>query len=100
MVASIVLVVWSPMSRYGDSQGPRMASVNSPRLPAWDPLPAEAEDEGLAVLAEWTPNEDELAIARCHAACLSGLSNHEEESLRLAVASIAAPPPITRGSPL
>lgn len=89
VVASIVLLVWSPMSRYGDRPGTRMASVDSPRVPAWDPLPAEAEDEGLAVLAEWNPNEDELAIAGCLAACLSGLSNFEEENLRL-----------TGGSPL
>ncbi len=89
LIAGLAFAVWSPTPRYGDRQGTPMASVVSPRLPAWDPLPAEAEDEGLAVLAEWTPNEDELAIAGCHAACLSGLSNHEEESLRL-----------TEGSPL
>ena len=83
LVASIALVVWNPLSRVAD-RGTKVASLGSmaaPRIPAWTPLPEESEDEGLAVLAEWTPNEDELAIARCHFSCLSGLSDHEEENL-------------------
>jgi hypothetical protein len=77
-----------------------LASGASVRIPAWTPLPDEAEDEGLAVLAEWTPNEDEVAIARCHFACLSGLSEHEEENLLKTVAAAASRSPLTEASPL
>lgn len=99
LVASIALVVWSPLAH-------RNAPVAAPsvvaqgHIPAWSPLPAESEDEGLAVLAEWTPNEDELAIARCHFACLSGLSEHEEENLLQAVARNASRSPFPEASPL
>ena len=100
LIAALAFAVWSPVSRYGDSKGTQVASTNLGRLPSWSPLPVESEDEGRAILAEWTPNEDELAIAGCRAACLSGLSNHEEEDLLLAVASIAATPPIAGATPL
>ena len=109
LVASLAFSVWAPLSRYLDVEEPGLASTNSValgdvRLPAWTPLPDEAEDEGLAVLAEWTPTEDELTIARCRAACLAGLSSHEEERLLNAVAMNSAnaplPLPITGASPL
>lgn len=103
LVASIVLVVWSPLSSRVTGPKVRVASLTSgasARIPAWTPLPDEAEDEGLAVLAEWTPNEDEVAIARCHFACLSGLSEHEEENLQRAVATTASRSPLTEASPL
>lgn len=102
LVASIVIVVWSPLSRVADP-GEGMASVASAsggRIPSWTPLPDESEDEGLAVLAAWTPNEDEVAIARCRFACLSGLSNHEEDHLLLAVATAASRSPLAEASPL
>lgn len=102
LVAGVVIVVSSPFLRDGN-EGTRIASVASApggRIPSWTPLPEESEDEGLAVLAEWTPNEDELAIARCRAACLSGLSDGEEESLLQALGSIASRSPVTEGSPL
>lgn len=103
LVASLALAVWSPPSQNGDKEGTKMASMNfTPpgRLPAWTPLPDESDDEGLSVLLEWTPNEDELEIAGCRASCLSGLSKHEEENLLLAVASTLPPPPVTGRSPL
>jgi hypothetical protein len=104
LVASVVLVVWGPLSTGSlSTEGTRMASMSPgavPRIPSWTPLPDESEDEGLAVLAEWTPNEDEVAIARCHFACLSGLSEHEEEKLLNAVAATASRPPVTEASPL
>ena len=102
LVASVVLVVWSPLSTVKD-QGTRMASMTPgpvARIPSWTPLPEESEDEGLAVLLEWTPNEDEVAIARCHSACLSGLSDHEEENLLHSVATTASRSPLTEASPL
>ena len=102
VVASIALAVWSPLSTVKD-RGTRMASLTpgaGARLPSWTPLPDESEDEGLAVLAEWTPNEDEVAIARCHSACLSGLSDHEEENLQRAVSTTASRSPLTEASPL
>lgn len=107
LVASLAFSVWSPLSRYLDASSepiglvsPETASVV--RLPAWTPLPDEAEDEGLAVLAEWTPTEDELVIARCRASCLAGLSSHEEDRLLSAVAMNVAPLPLpmTGASPL
>ena len=102
LVASIAIVVWSPLSRVAQP-GAGMASVTPPtgaRIPSWTPLPDESEDEGLAVLAAWTPNEDEVAIARCRFACLSGLSNHEEDHLLLALATPASRFPPTEASPL
>ena len=103
LVASIALVAWSPLSSRVTDPGTRMASLApgaSVRIPSWSPLPDESEDEGLAVLAEWTPNADEVAIASCHFACLSGLSDHEEENLLPAVATAASRSPFTEPSPL
>jgi hypothetical protein len=107
LVASVVLVVWGSLSTVPQStvsdQGTRVASMISgpaARIPSWTPLPEESEDEGLAVLAEWTPNEDEVAIARCHSACLSGLSDHEEENLLHSVSTAASRSPLTEASPL
>ena len=102
VVASIALMVWAPLSRVADP-GTRTASIRQTtgaRLPAWSPLPDEADDEGLAVLAEWTPNADEVSIASCHSACLSGLSDHEEEHLLNAVITTTARSPLTESSPL
>ena len=102
LVSALAFTVWSPLSRYAGGRGGsviREASVHD-RLPAWIPLPDESEDEGLAVLAEWTPNEDELNIARCRAACLAGLTSHEEENLLNAVAMNTARSPMTGASPL
>jgi hypothetical protein len=81
LVASLAIVVWSPVTRMTDRGAETPTQVGSARLPAWTPLPDESEDEGLAVLAAWSPNEDEVAIARCHFACLSGLSDHEQDLL-------------------
>ena len=100
LVAGIAFTVWSPLSRNPDRQGAQVASMSAVRLPSWTPLPDESEDEGLAVLAEWIPNEDELTIARCRAACLSGLTSQEEENLLHAVALIASRSPTTGASPL
>lgn len=102
LVASLAFAAWGPLARYAGGLGEsvtRSASVHD-RLPAWSPLPDESEDEGLAVLAEWRPNEDELALARCRAACLAGLTSHEEENLLSAVAMNAARAPMTGASPL
>jgi hypothetical protein len=101
LVASIVLMVWSPLSRVADpvTHVALMTPATGARIPSWTPLPEESEDEGLAVLAEWTPNEDEVAIARCHFSCLSGLSEHEEDILRSA-ATAASRSPLTEPSPL
>jgi hypothetical protein len=102
VAASVALAVWSPLSQDAD-KGKQTASaspVGGGRIPSWTPLPDESEDEGLAVLAEWTPNEDEVSIARCHFACLSGLSDHEEENLLRSVAAIASRSPLTEASPL
>ena len=77
-----------------------MSPAQDARIPSWTPLPDESEDEGLAVLAAWTPNEDEVAIARCHFACLSGLSDHEEENLLRTVTTTASRSPLTEASPL
>jgi len=52
------------------------------------------------VLAEWTPSEEELKIARCRAACLAGLTSHEEEKLLSAVAMNVARAPMPGASPL
>ena len=109
LVASLAFSVWAPLSRYLNVEESGLAPAASvvrgeARLPAWTPLPDVAEDEGLAVLAEWTPTEDELTIARCRASCLAGLSSHEEERLLSAVAMNTAraplPLPITGASPL
>ncbi len=102
LVASIALAVWSPLASRVADPGTRRASISpgaSARIPSWTPLPEESEDEGLAVLAEWTPNADEVAIASCHFACLSGLSDHEEEILHSAT-STAPRSPLTEASPL
>jgi len=102
LVASIALMVWSPLSRVADpgTHVALMTPAEGARIPSWTPLPEESEDEGLAVLAEWTPNEDEVAIARCHFACLSGMSEHEEENLLRAVATTASRSPLAEASPL
>ena len=101
LVAAVALAVWSPLNRDAED-GAQVASVSSDqgRIPAWVPLPEESEDEGLAVLAEWTPNEDEVSIASCHFSCLSGLSEHEEERLLSAVATAVSRTPLTQASPL
>jgi hypothetical protein len=99
VVASVALVVWSPVTRMTDPGAGTPAQVASARLPAWTPLPDEAEDEGLAVLAAWSPNEDEVAIARCHFACLSGLSEREQDLLN-SDPTPAARSPRTEASPL
>ena len=105
LVAGMVLAAWSPFSRRGDGVGIQGAAAtassrNGGHLPSWTPLPDEAEDEGLAVLAEWTPNEDELAIAHCRAACLGGLSPQEEENLIQVVAAVSPRTPLTGPTPL
>ena len=102
LVASLVLVVWSPWTRVDSGRSTRTAinEMSSAPIPAWNPLPDETDDEGLAVLAEWTPNEDELAIARCRASCLAGLTSHEEESLLNTVSVSASRLPNTEASPL
>ena len=98
LVAAIALTVWGPLTHDAEkgSQVASLASSDQIRIPAWVPLPEESEDEGLAVLAEWTPNEDEVSIASCHFSCLSGLSEHEEERLLSAVSRT----PLTQASPL
>jgi hypothetical protein len=102
VVASLAFSVWAPLSRYAGGMGEGLAPAASihDRLPAWTPLPDMSEDEGLAVLAEWTPSEEELTIARCRAACLAGLTSHEEEKLLSAVAMNVARVPMTGASPL
>ena len=96
------LAVWTPFSGVWN-EPERVATLSasaSGRLPVWSPLPDESEDEGLAVLAEWTPTEDEVAIAGCHAACLVGLTSHEEEALLSTVNQNAARSPAPGASPL
>jgi hypothetical protein len=102
LAGMIVLALWTSFSGV-PSQPVKVAvlSAGAPgRLPVWNPLPEESEDEGLAVLAEWTPTEDEIVIARCRAACLAGLSSHEEENLLSAVTLNSARSPLTGASPL
>lgn len=101
LAAVMVFAAWSPLTSVpGKGASTTISPSGASRLPAWNPLPDESEDEGLAVLAEWTPTEDELTIAGCHGACLSGLSIHEEEKLRH-LASFGGPqPPLPGGSPL
>ena len=99
--AVLVFAVWSPLARVpGMGASASVSPVAESRLPVWSPLPDEADDEGLAVLAEWTPTEDELAVAGCHGACLSGLTLHEEENLLHAPTFGAPQPPVPGGSPL
>ncbi len=102
VVASLAFSVWAPLSRYAGGMGESLTKAPGvhDRLPAWTPLPDESEDEGLAVLAEWLPSEEELTIARCRAACLAGLTSHEEEKLLSAVAMNVARVPMTGASPL
>ncbi len=105
LVAGLVLAVWSPLPRRGDGAGIQLAAATassrtSGHLPSWTPLPDEALDEGLDVLAEWTPNEDELTIARCRAACLGGLSLQEEEDLFREVAAVSLQTPPAGSTPL
>jgi hypothetical protein len=95
LVVGLALALWSPVSHQRDGSATLRPRTGG-HLPAWTPLPDESEDEGLAVLAEWTPNEDELTIARCRAACLGGLSTDEEEDLLLVAALI----PLTGATPL
>jgi hypothetical protein len=102
VVASLVFVIWNPLSRNGDNDnsgtnsGTKMASAAASyqasyqgRLPAWTPLPDESDDEGLAVLAEWTPSADEMEV----------LSDHEAEILRT-MTSTVPDSPLTSASPL
>ncbi len=98
LAACLVFAIWSPLSRYGDSPVTSMENARHERLPAWTPLPDESDDEGLAVLAEWKPNEDEFSIARCRAACFGGLGHDEEENLLQAMPPPAAP--LTGSTPL
>lgn len=101
LAACLVFAIWSPLSRYGDSEVTSVESATHERLPAWAPLPDESEDEGLAVLAEWNPNEDEFSIARCRAACFAGLSHDEEEKLRQSLAAAGPVPiPLAGSTPL
>ncbi len=103
LILLVAFGIWSPLSRPEAPDAAQLALVETgayDRLPAWTPLPDLADDEGLAVLAEWTPTEDELAIARCRAACLAGLSSHEEEGLLTSVAMNGARVPMTGASPL
>ena len=99
-LASLVLVVWSPWNTaiLRDTAG-LSAVTSSAHVPAWTPLPDEFDDEGFAILAEWTPSEEELAVARCRASCLAGLSAHEEESLLNDVATAMARTPFQASSP-
>lgn len=108
LVAGLAFVLWTPFSiesGSGAHEAEHLASDQSTpgssagHLPAWIPLPREADDEGLAVLAEWTPNEDELDVVSCRSACLGGLSIQEEDALRAALAT-TAPNPLTEGTPL
>ena len=99
LVASVALMVWSPVTRMTGPGAGTPTQVASVRIPAWTPLPDESEDEGLAVLAAWSPNEDEVAIARCHFACLSGLSDREQELLSSDPTPLARSPR-TEASPL
>lgn len=103
-VAVIALVVVLPFG-LAPAKSPSavtagVSPVNGSRLPAWTPLPDESEDEGLAVLAEWTPTEDEIAVAGCHGACLAGLSLPEEDHLRAAASAALPGGPVPVGSPL
>ncbi|MEO5761684.1 MAG: hypothetical protein ABIR28_05160 [Vicinamibacteria bacterium] len=101
LVAVMVLIAWAPLSRFAEPDLSQTASPGShSRIPAWTPLPAESEDQGLAVLAEWTPNEDELTVARCRAACLGGMTNHEESLILAASNSAPVMLPLTGASPL
>lgn len=101
LAAVLVFAVWSPLTRIpGMGAAASVSPAAESLLPVWSPLPDESEDEGLAVLAEWTPTEDELAVAGCHGACLSGLSLHEEENLLHAPSVRAPQPPVPGGSPL
>jgi len=108
LVAGLAFVVWTPFStEFGGvaQEAGHVASdlsasgASTGHLPAWIPLPREADDEGLAVLAEWTPNEDELDVVSCRAACLGGLSMYEEDALRAAITT-TPPNPLTEGTPL
>lgn len=110
LAAGLAFAVWVPLSRTGPGST-QVASADSGRLPAWAPLPDESEDEGLAVLLEWSPNEDEMEVLHCRSACLSGLSHHEEENLLrfdsvpnsrspIAGTGTPQPPPTSGGSPL
>ena len=96
-VAILALAVLNPVARPGGSKG---ANVAQDALAAWVPLPDESEDEGLAVLAEWTPNADELEVAGCHAACLAGLTSHEEEGILRSMTDSGARTPPLGPSPL
>ena len=98
LAAVLALAIWIP--GFQQSLQENKGTATAERLPAWSPLPDEADDEGLAVLAEWTPNEDELTVARCRGACQSGLSAHEENLLLTASANAAAHYPLTEASPL
>lgn len=96
-VAILALAVLNPIARPGGSKEARVAQD---ALAAWVPLPDESEDEGLAVLAEWTPNADELELAGCHAACLAGLTSHEEEGILRSMTDSGARTPPLGPSPL
>lgn len=103
VVAGLVFAIWIPSSRTGKGSGTlgtAVASKPAGHLPAWRPLPDESEDEGLAVLAEWTPSEDELTIARCRSACFGNLSAQEEENLLTDVAANSARTPSLGPTPL
>lgn len=101
LAAVMVFAVWSPLTSVpGQGSSSAVSPIAASYLPVWNPLPDEADDEGLAVLAEWTPTEDEITVAGCHGACLSGLSIHEEENLLHATSFGGPQPPVPGGSPL
>lgn len=102
LVAILAVAVWVPFSASPDVPAEvAFANPVSERvLPAWDPLPALSDDQGLAVLIEWEPTEDELLIARCRVSCMAGLTSHEEDKLFNTVALNVSPEPIPGASPL
>ena len=88
-VAILALVASNPLSQFASPGSAIVARSQTATLPSWAPLPDESEDEGLAVLAEWTPNAAELEVAGCHSACLFGLTSPEEDQI---LRSMAPPP--------
>ena len=98
-VAILALAVSNPLFQFDSSRGTTVASVQPGTLPSWVPLPEESEDEGLAVLAEWTPSAAELEIAGCQSACLSGLSSNEEDNILRSMAVSPSRAPLAASSP-
>jgi hypothetical protein len=74
--AGLALVVWGPR--------PPHVPAPQPLLPAWSALPAESEDEGLAVVQVFAPTIDDLRpLAGCGrgSVCLPELSDEESRAL-------------------